>query len=240
VNVVDSCQALLSARTEVDLTRALDASAAALSFRWVSGFLQSMGATPSQARPRSSFGRPPPSFEQHTNHQAFARDPVIARAISSAGLPIAWSRSDYAEAGQDDLWEEMAGHGMVRGIAVAMKLPGQRRFAFGVESDEPKEPSEDELAWRLSGFALVMAYAHVAVENVLAPSLGGQPQNNPLSPRQREVLQWTAQGKSAWDVAQILSISTNTVNQHLHAIIRTLNVANKAHAAAMATKAGWL
>ncbi|MBN9263027.1 MAG: helix-turn-helix transcriptional regulator [Hyphomicrobium sp.] len=36
-----------------------------------------------------------------------------------------------------------------------------------------------------------------------------------LSSREREVLTWTAQGKSTWDVGQILGISQQTVATHL-------------------------
>lgn len=36
-----------------------------------------------------------------------------------------------------------------------------------------------------------------------------------LSPREREVLTWTAQGKTTWEVGEILGISQQTAASHL-------------------------
>ena len=37
-----------------------------------------------------------------------------------------------------------------------------------------------------------------------------------LSPREREVLQWCAQGKTSWEISQILGITERTVNFHVY------------------------
>ena len=37
-----------------------------------------------------------------------------------------------------------------------------------------------------------------------------------LSPREREVLQWCAQGKTSWEIALILGITERTVNFHIY------------------------
>lgn len=54
-----------------------------------------------------------------------------------------------------------------------------------------------------------------------------------LTPREREVLTWVAQGKSSWEIGEILSIAKRTVDEHtqtatrkLHAITRTQTVIN--------------
>lgn len=51
-----------------------------------------------------------------------------------------------------------------------------------------------------------------------------------LTPRQREVLSWTAVGKTARDIAQILSISEDTVNKLVGCAIARLDAANRTHA----------
>ncbi|MDO5506576.1 MAG: helix-turn-helix transcriptional regulator [Pseudoxanthomonas suwonensis] len=38
----------------------------------------------------------------------------------------------------------------------------------------------------------------------------------PLSRREREVLQWCARGKTSWEVARILGITERTVNFHIY------------------------
>jgi LuxR family quorum sensing-dependent transcriptional regulator len=51
-----------------------------------------------------------------------------------------------------------------------------------------------------------------------------------LTPRQREILSWTAIGKTAWDIAQILGISEDTVNKQVGSAIVRLSASNRTHA----------
>ena len=55
-----------------------------------------------------------------------------------------------------------------------------------------------------------------------------------LSTREREVLTWAARGKSAWETAGILGITTRTVNKHTQTAFRKLGAANRTHAVALA------
>ena len=50
-----------------------------------------------------------------------------------------------------------------------------------------------------------------------------------LTAREREVLRWTAAGKTADATAEILSISVRTVEYHLLNAARKLNTANRTH-----------
>lgn len=56
-----------------------------------------------------------------------------------------------------------------------------------------------------------------------------------LTRRQREVLEWVAEGKSVADVARILDIAQPTVEKHLRLARETLGVATTAHAVIKAT-----
>ena len=59
-----------------------------------------------------------------------------------------------------------------------------------------------------------------------------------LSPRQREVLQWTALGKTTWETSVIMNCAEATVNYHLKQIFRRLGVNNKTHAVSRAIELG--
>lgn len=58
-----------------------------------------------------------------------------------------------------------------------------------------------------------------------------------LTPREADVLLWTARGKSNKDMSEILNISARTVNKHLEQIFIKIGVENRASAAAAATRA---
>jgi DNA-binding NarL/FixJ family response regulator len=55
-------------------------------------------------------------------------------------------------------------------------------------------------------------------------------QLNMLTPRQREVLALIGQGKSNKDIGNTMSLSEATVKQHVSAILKTLQVANRMQA----------
>jgi DNA-binding response OmpR family regulator/DNA-binding CsgD family transcriptional regulator len=57
-----------------------------------------------------------------------------------------------------------------------------------------------------------------------------------LTPRESDVLLWTARGKSNKDMSEILNISARTVNKHLEQIFIKIGVENRASAASSATR----
>jgi LuxR family transcriptional regulator len=63
---------------------------------------------------------------------------------------------------------------------------------------------------------------------------------SPLTPREREVLQWTGDGKSAQDIADILNVSKSAVDFHLKNSIKKLNSPNKTAAVVRSVLMGWL
>lgn len=62
--------------------------------------------------------------------------------------------------------------------------------------------------------------------------------NTRLTPREREVLAWVAQGKSARQVAEILRIAKRTVDEHVQTAVRKLGALNRTHAVAIALRDG--
>lgn len=61
-----------------------------------------------------------------------------------------------------------------------------------------------------------------------------------LSDREMEVLRWSAAGKTAADIACILSLSQSTVNFHIRSVITKTNASNKAGAIAIAAMHGMI
>jgi two-component system nitrate/nitrite response regulator NarL len=64
--------------------------------------------------------------------------------------------------------------------------------------------------------------------------------NSPLTQRERQVLQWAADGLTAREIAEQLIIGTATVKTHLHHIYEKLGVADRAAAVAEAMRRGLL
>lgn len=62
----------------------------------------------------------------------------------------------------------------------------------------------------------------------------------PLTPREAQVLLWTAEGKTAWEAGKILGITEGTARIHLGRILGKLRASNKPHAIARAFGLGIL
>ena len=63
---------------------------------------------------------------------------------------------------------------------------------------------------------------------------------NPLTPREQDVLREAARGASAGHVARVLHLSAGTVRNHLSSAIGKTATTNRAEAAAVAARNGWL
>ena len=57
-----------------------------------------------------------------------------------------------------------------------------------------------------------------------------------LTVRESQVLLWISNGKTNWEIAQILKMSPRTVNKHLEQIYPKLGVENRTAAARIALK----
>jgi LuxR family quorum sensing-dependent transcriptional regulator len=67
---------------------------------------------------------------------------------------------------------------------------------------------------------------------------GRQTTKNKLTARENEVLRWVANGKSAWEIGEILDITKRTVDEHVHTGVRKLGATNRTHAVAIALRDG--
>jgi LuxR family quorum sensing-dependent transcriptional regulator len=70
-------------------------------------------------------------------------------------------------------------------------------------------------------------------------ALRGRPTTkSKLTPREVEVLRWVADGKSAWEIGEILHISKRMVDAHAQAGVRKLGATNRTHAVVLALRDG--
>jgi DNA-binding NarL/FixJ family response regulator len=145
---------------------------------------------------------------------------------------------------------QMPGGGGVEVIRqVATRRPGQRFLALSV-SDAPEDViaviragARGYVTKTISGAELADAVRRVADgDAVFSPRLAGfvldafagglpaqevDPQLDQLSPREREVLRHIARGYLYKEIAQRLSISTKTVEAHVSAVLRKLQLSNR-------------
>lgn len=162
-------------------------------------------------------------------------DPTVQHALKSA-LPVVWSSRLFAQA--RTMWEEAHSHGLRIGWAQAARDPngaiGLLTLARSSEALSTKElaASQAKMIW-------LAQYTHAGMSQLLTPKLAPETQIA-LTSREKEVLCWTAEGKTAYEIAQILDVSERTVNFHVNNAISKLETSNKTQAAVKATALGML
>ena len=160
-------------------------------------------------------------------------DPVITR-VRQTTMPFRWSeatvKSDDAAAKR--VLTEATDFGLVDGLAVPIYTTHgfQAIVTFGARH---MVPSRDERA----GLHLIAIYAHGQARNLLSRSGKTVPVSSPpLSQREMDCLRWAASGKSAWDIAGILSLSQRTVEEYLANAAVKLGTVNRVQSVAEAIR----
>ena len=99
----------------------------------------------------------------------------------------------------------------------------------------PKDPSE--LTRMVADLQLFAVHAQDAALRILVPA-AAQPERPQLTPRELECLRWTMDGKTAWEVGEILGISERTAVLHLNNGMHKLDCTNKHQAVLKALRLG--
>lgn len=167
---------------------------------------------------------------------AMRRDPVMQHCRRQS-VPIIWDQATYTSQGLGELWEEQARFGYRTGIAMALHLPEGRHFALGVERDQPLPTDRGELTRLVADLQLFAVHAQDAAMRVLTPA-PLQPERPALTPRELEVLRWTMEGKTAWEVGGILGITERTVVLHANNAMHKLGCVSKHQAVLKALRLG--
>ena len=171
------------------------------------------------------------------NHEIGRRDPVMQHCRFKS-LPIIWGQSTYVASGQGDLWEEQAPYGYCNGIAMALHMPEGRHFMLGAERDQAMPEDTVELTRMVADLQLLTVHAQEAAARIFMP-----PTVKPavtLTPRELEAMRWTMEGKTAWEVGNILGISERTAVLHVNNAMHKLGCINKHQAVLKALRMGVL
>ena len=218
--------------------RRLVATADAMGFSLISGALL-RGALHVPGVQITSVGNIPQAYSQAAkNLGETRRDPVLTQLMASTA-PVLYDQQTYVSAGVGELWEVQSPFGYRTGIAVKLHLPGNKHFLLGVDREEALPRSGAELMPVVAGLQLLAAHALTAADRLLSASDGTQKMPK-LTRRELDVLGWTSQGKTAWEVSVILGMSEKTVNFHLGNAMRKLGVTSKHQAVLKCVAAGLL
>lgn len=162
-------------------------------------------------------------------------DPTIRHAVTSCA-PIFWSDKAFATA--PHMWEDVKAHGLQIGWGQPTRdgsgAKGMLTLARGGAPISPRELGEHSP--RMAYMAQLMTVGiTAAILPAMVPEAGAR-----LTPREREIMRWTADGKTSYEIGRILSLSISAVNFHIANAVVKLNAVNKTQAVVKAAMLGLL
>ncbi len=181
------------------------------------------------------FNNYPSHWQEHYSRTGYLfTDPTVIHGRKSQN-PLIWN--DEAFSNNLNLWKDVQDYGIRTGWAQSsLEGNGAGSLLTLCRSHEPLTACE--LQAKEFCMRWLVQVAHVSLSKIiLKKDVHAATQ---LTSREREVLQWTADGKSAQDIAEILLLSKSAVDFHLKNSIKKLNSPNKTAAVARAVLLGWL
>lgn len=164
------------------------------------------------------------------------KNPIVAHCHFSIA-PIVWDEDLFCDS--PEIWQAIQTHGLIYGWSQSVHDASGGISILSVARSHPTL-TEDEFTEKAAHVLWLCNQLHSFMSARSLPRLRELPPISRLSVRESEVLKWTAEGKTASDIAMILSLTTRTVNFHISSAIRKMGANNKTSAVVIATKSGLL
>ena len=175
-------------------------------------------------------------IENYSRRWNDQNDPVLQH-LKRHSWPLIWDRATYITNGVEHMWDEQATMGFRTGIAIALHLPEGRHLLFGVDRARPLPGESRELARLTADLQLFATYACDVAVRLLSPKVSTTRQPT-LTHRELEALQWTMEGKTAWEISAILGITERTAVLHVNNATHKLGCVSKHQAVLRALRLG--
>ena len=169
---------------------------------------------------------------QYSRNRYYDQDPIMLFALGNL-MPESWSnivRRSKMTPKQNQIINEARDSGLGDGVIIPVHGPGGEFAVLSLTHGESVKQAQNNIELDDTALHMFALRFHnlVRARNETGPS--EMPAD--LTNREIDVLFWTAEGKSTWDISQILSISESTVNFHINSAKRKLGVYSKPHAVA--------
>lgn len=159
-------------------------------------------------------------------------DPVLARTFWET-KPFTWSLDEWDGVSDSRIkqWrDDKFAVGLTAGLAIPDRRDGRLKL-IAVCGNTGSLAREEKLSLYYAGLETLAQMHQLGLR-------GGQQDTAPLSPRERECLNWLSAGKSDLDIGTILGISEKTVGTHIERVKQKLGVTTRAQAIVCALRRG--
>ncbi len=176
---------------------------------------------------------PPGWHERYLERGYLDVDPIIHR-LRISRHPFGWHEVETKKKTRSSMvMDEATEFDLRAGYNVPIRSVNGQLATVMFAGDRFELASEDRLI-----VALIATYAHDKMRELMGVRPIHPNQERPLTPREIEVLKWSAEGKTTEDIATILSVSVPTIQCHVTNACKKLDVVNRVQATARAIRWG--
>ncbi|WP_373503486.1 helix-turn-helix transcriptional regulator [Aestuariivirga sp.] len=150
-------------------------------------------------------------------------------------LPLDWDEVRSTEQSVQDIHDVAEQYGVGRhGISIPIRDPGVGDAMFSINFECEDRHWLEVRQQLVNNIHLFAHYYHLRMKGVIA----ARPVTAEfdLSPREREVLRWAADGKTAWETAQLIGVSERAIRLYTENAMNKLRAKTKTQAVAIAMK----
>lgn len=200
----------------------------------IAGTMPSPRSTRANTRQHLWAERHPPGWMERYLREGYVFEDPVIRRIHGEISPFIWSEAPLSpaiETRQRLIMREARDFGLLNGLAVPIVLVDGSLGSISFGGSHVNVPRK-----AIGEINLIAIYAMgraVQLRSEVENSVRAQ-----LTPREREALQWAAEGKTMTEIGHRLGISDRTVEHHLKAAAVKLGAVNRAHTIAEAFRAG--
>lgn len=152
-------------------------------------------------------------------------DPTVKHCLEHS-VPLIWTKNLFSDA--RGMYSEARQAGVSGGAS--FPIHGPRLDGVGALGLARAEDADQTARHALNSLAhgqLLSCYLHEAVRQAEFSQAVPPVQNLKLTPRETECLKWVSQGKSSWEIAEILNISERTVIYYIDNVNKKLDCVNR-------------
>ena len=195
----------------------------------VAGIVPSPDLSPEDQLSNVVLSRWPDTWSLRYSSRGYLLDDPTIRRVRSSIVPFDWSELSDDSVAARRIMKEAADHGLGNGFTVPLCTLDGEYAALSIAGDRCELPP--------SYRGMVQLMATYAFAKAICPkhTEGGGPR---LTVREADVLHWVAEGKTDWEISQILGVSEHLVDKMARQLKGKFGAVNRAQMIAAAMRSG--
>jgi DNA-binding CsgD family transcriptional regulator len=180
----------------------------------------------------------PEAWRKRYDEEGYAGiDPTVSHCARTA-IPIIWKNEVFKGRKEARVRSEAKDCGLVSGASFSVHGGRGETAMLSLATSRESREAQDDIIAMMGRAQLLTCYLHEAVQRVVLTQGPLPLKKISLTERERECLLWAAEGKTGWEIANIVSISERTVTFHLQNAAQKMGVVNRQQAISRALSMG--